>query len=141
MSGTHVPADLRRLVGERAGWQCEYCLAPDGLVFKAHQMDHTIAEKHGGATTPENLAMACLVCNNRKGTDLASLDPLDGQLVPLFNPRRLRWADHFRLHGGRIVPVTAIGRVTERLLQFNTPRRLSERELFLAAGYIRVPGV
>ena len=47
MSVTHVPADLRRLVRERAGFRCEYCLIPETDVFYSLHVDHIIAEKHG----------------------------------------------------------------------------------------------
>ncbi|MBX3436655.1 MAG: HNH endonuclease [Planctomycetaceae bacterium] len=41
-----------------------------------HEPDHIIAEKHGGETTAENLALACFDCNWFKGSDIASLDPI-----------------------------------------------------------------
>ena len=49
-------AELRRQVVERAGNRCEYCLIHQDDAIAAHQTDHVIAEKHGGATTLENLA-------------------------------------------------------------------------------------
>ena len=48
MSETHIPAALRRLVRERAGHRCEYCLIPESLSLAPHAIDHVIAEKHGG---------------------------------------------------------------------------------------------
>jgi 5-methylcytosine-specific restriction endonuclease McrA len=90
MSDTHTPAALRRLVYERAGGHCEYCLIPDTLVLVAHQIDHIIAEKHGGLTEADNLALACVLCNKHKGSDLASIDPQTGEIVPLYHPRRDR---------------------------------------------------
>jgi 5-methylcytosine-specific restriction endonuclease McrA len=41
----------------------------------AHQIDHVVAEKHDGATTLDNLANSCVLCNLRKGSDLSSIDP------------------------------------------------------------------
>ena len=96
---TRVPAKLRRIVRERAGGRCEYCLAPERLSFQTHQMEHIVAEKHEGATIAENLALACIGCNQCKGADLSSLDPLTGTLTALFHPRRDRWRDHFELRG------------------------------------------
>jgi 5-methylcytosine-specific restriction endonuclease McrA len=43
-------------------------------------MEHIIAEKHGGTTFLENLALACPYCNRAKGTDLGSIDPKTNQL-------------------------------------------------------------
>jgi ABC-type molybdenum transport system ATPase subunit/photorepair protein PhrA len=52
MSKTYIPASLRRLVVERARNCCEYCLIPQEIVLAKHQVDHVIAEKHGGAASP-----------------------------------------------------------------------------------------
>jgi hypothetical protein len=59
--------------------------------------------------------------------------------VPLFHPRRERWAEHFQVVEGRIEPLTAEGRVTAKLLQLNDPDRIEERELLLSAGLIQPP--
>jgi 5-methylcytosine-specific restriction endonuclease McrA len=74
MSATHIPIALRRAVRERANECCEYCLIPESMTWAVHTVDHIIAEKHGGATSTENLAIACTICNSRKGSDLASID-------------------------------------------------------------------
>jgi hypothetical protein len=108
------------------------------MTWAVHTIDHIIAEKHGGSTSADNLALACTVCYARKGSDLASIDERTGANEPLFNPRRDRWTDHFRL-GGRIEPLSAIARVTARLLGFNHPNRVKERELLVTAGAIGEP--
>lgn len=129
MAKRHVPATTRRAVRARAAERCEYCLFPERLGLASHWVDHVVAEKHGGATDESNLALSCAPCNQRKGTDLTSIDPDGGAIVPLFDPRRDRWEQHFRLDGARIEPLTAVGRVTVRLLQLNAAERLKEREL------------
>jgi len=73
MSQTHIPAALRRLVRERAGERCEYCLIPESVTFSPHWIDHVVAEKHGGKTEAENLANSCVLCNQRKGSELDRL--------------------------------------------------------------------
>jgi hypothetical protein len=138
MSQTYIPADLRRLVRERARDRCEYCLIPELATFAPHWIDHIVAEKHGGKTEADNLANCCIVCNLRKGSDLTSVDPDTGQVVLLFHPRRDRWTDHFRLVDGRIDALTPSARATERILQFNLPDRVEERKLFIAAGLLDV---
>jgi hypothetical protein len=90
MSETHIPAALRRPTRERAGERCEYCLIPESATFFTHPIDHIIAEKHGGLTAADNLALSCALCNGFKGSDLASVDPATGSVVPLFHPRRDR---------------------------------------------------
>lgn len=137
MSTTYIPAALRQLVYERANWCCEYCLMPQAAVFISHQCDHVIAEKHGGLTDFDNLACSCALCNNRKGSDIASVDPETGQIVPLFNPRLEQWQRHFQLIDGLIAPLTPVGRATVRLLQLNRTEQVAQRRLLLKAGIIR----
>jgi hypothetical protein len=134
MSRTHVPAALRQEVVARAGGRCEYCRFPQACAFLAFEVEHIVAEKHGGATTPDNLALACPYCNRAKGTDLGSLDPETGRVVSFFHPRRQVWAEHFRLEGAWIVPLTAAGRVTVGVLRFNHPDRVLERRRWIEAG-------
>jgi hypothetical protein len=80
------------------------------------------------------MALSCFDCNRFKGSDIASVDHVTGELVALFNPRTQRWTEHFSLNGGRIVPLTAVGRVTERILQLNLSGRLEVRMKLAAAG-------
>jgi hypothetical protein len=95
------------------------------------QVDHIISLKHGGPTAADNLAYACVFCNLQKGTDLGSIVWRTGELVRLFNPRRDRWADNFRLNEAVIEPITDIGEVTARILQFNSKERIEERQFFI----------
>ncbi len=124
---TYIPAALRREVIERAGNRCEYCLLPAEVAFYPHEVDHIIAEKHGGATELDNLAFACWRCNRRKGSDVTSFDPQTGQLSPLFNPRTQVWVEHFAYEGERLNGLTPEGRTTVGLLQLNSADRLNER--------------
>jgi hypothetical protein len=134
MSLTYIPAALRREVEVRAHHCCEYCLLPDGLSFFPHEVDHVIAEKHGGGTTLENLAVACWRCNRYKGTDLGSFDPQTGDFVFLFNPRAQQWVDHFRWQETLIEPLTPEGRTTIFLLRLNLPERQAERKRLIEQG-------
>lgn len=127
MRRARISAALRREVRERARERCEYCLLAESQAFGPHEPDHLIAQKHGGESTSENLALSCLDCNRFKGSDIASIDPNTGKIVALFNPRLQIWSEHFRLNGGEIVPLTASGRATERLLQLNLQSRLEVR--------------
>jgi hypothetical protein len=137
---SQVGAGMREQVRARAGGRCEYCLEPEDLAFARHQVDHVIAEKHGGQTVLENLALCCTLCNRRKGSDLSTLDPVYGELRALFHPRRDRWADHFELRGGEIVPLTSTGRVTVKLLRLNRPDRIKEREALVRSGRLWTRG-
>ncbi len=124
---TRPPAALRRQVIERARQCCEYCLVHQELVASAHQVDHVVAEKHGGETVLGNLALSCSLCNRRKGSDLTSVDPEMGGVVALFNPRTQLWRSHFRIDGPRIAGTTAVGRTTVVFLRLNSLPRLLER--------------
>lgn len=134
MSTDYISAALRRLVIERAQGRCEYCRIPEQTGFTSHEIDHIIAQKHGGLTESENLALSCALCNKYKGSDIASIDSETGQLTFLYHPRRDRWSDHFQIHEACFVSSTLTGRVTMRLLQLNHPDRIAERELLIAAG-------
>lgn len=131
---TYIAAHLRRLVRERAGGCCEYCLLnEDDSPFSFH-FEHVIAEKHGGETVSENLCLSCPDCNTFKGSDIGSIDRTTGLLTPLFNPRQQKWADHFRLNGAIIEPLTPQGRVTVVLLQFNRDDAILERSGLIKLG-------
>jgi hypothetical protein len=129
-----IGQQLRREVRARAGDRCEYCLMEESLLVWGCEVDHIVSRKHGGATESSNLALSCARCNRAKGTDIGSVHPESEELVRLFNPRRDRWDEHFRLDGVRIVGLTLIGQVTVSLLQFNQDERLLERELLQKAG-------
>jgi hypothetical protein len=134
MTRAYVPAALRRDVIERAENRCEYCRFPQSASLLAFEVEHIVAEKHGGATALDNLALACPYCNRYKGTDLGSLDPTTGILTPFFHPRTQNWHDHFELDGSLIVPRTPTGRVTVAILQLNHPDRVLERHSLLRSG-------
>lgn len=128
---TYIDAALRRLVIERAGNCCEYCLLDqEDSPFSFH-IEHIVAEKHGGETEADNLCLSCPECNAFKGSDLGSIDRQTGLLTPLFHPRVHTWAAHFRLDDVEIVPLTAEACVTVFLLRLNSSERLAERTLLL----------
>ncbi len=131
---TRPSITLRQQVMARAQLCCEYCLVPQDLAASAHQVDHVIAEKHGGQTVLENLALSCTLCNRRKASDISSLDPYTGALVALFNPRTQRWDAHFALNGAHITGLTPVGRTTAAFLQLNVSARLAERAAWIDAG-------
>jgi hypothetical protein len=130
----YVSEALRGLVSIRAEHLCEYCLIAIEDTFFGGEVDHIVSVKHGGATVAENLAYTCQPCNRNKGSDLGSIYWPSGQLVRFFHPRADHWADHFVLHGVVIHPLTAIGSVTARILDFNSEERLQERHGLIEAG-------
>lgn len=131
----YVPAELRRLIAERARDRCEYCLLHEEDSFFPHEPDHIIATKHCGTTQEDNLAWACFTCNRFKGSDIASIDPASGEIVRLFHPRKDEWVENFRLEdGGEITGLTPPARATLRLPQINLDEAIESRRLLMDSG-------
>jgi hypothetical protein len=125
---------LAEVVWERARGCCEYCRLPhtcDELLF---EIDHIIAEQHGGKTVLGNLALACFADNHHKGPNLAGIDPKTGKRAWLFNPRRNKWDRHFRWEGPILIGRTPIGRATIAVLSINLPYRVLQRNQLIAEG-------
>ena len=141
MSQTYIPVELRRFVIFRAEEICEYCLTHEEDTFLGCQIDHIISEKHGGATTAENLAYACAFCNFHKGSDIGSIRPGRRVLTRFFNPRIEKWAKHFTLNpnGILIASRTSIGEATARIFSFNSEERLEERAALRQTGRYPTP--
>ena len=132
---TYIPIALRRLVIERADNCCEYCKVSQEDRFLSYEVDHIIAEKHGGDSSENNLCWSCYICNGFKGSDIGSIDwEGTGQLTPLYHPRQQHWEDHFFIDGIEIIPLTAEGRVTIYLLHLNSVDTLIERDLRKSQG-------
>ena len=60
------------------------------------------------------LARACQGCNSRKYVAIEALDPVTGETVPLYHPRRDRWLEHFAWNEDDtlIIGLTPTGRTT-----------------------------
>lgn len=129
-----MDAATRNLVRQRAGDRCEYCQIPQAFVPVTFHVEHVIPKQHGGSDDPDNLCYACNRCNLHKGPNLTGIDSDSGQIVPLFDPRRQSWADHFDWHGALIVGRTPTGRATVQVLQMNAARRLRLRIRLRARG-------
>ena len=115
----------------RAKNRCEYCHFPADLAITPFQIDHIIAEKHGGKTEFSNLALACFSCNNYKGPNIAGFDLLTSEIVRLFNPRVDVWSDHFRWNGAVLTGKTVIARVTVQVLNINRADSVLLRECLM----------
>ncbi len=75
----------RRNIFERDKNTCQYC----GWRFKKWELtlDHVVPRSSGGRSTWENLVLACVPCNVRKGNRLP-----EGAGMPLIRkPRKPRW--------------------------------------------------
>jgi hypothetical protein len=124
-----IDFETRQIFASRANFVCEYCLVAEEDAYFRFQIEHIISRKHGGPSTLENLALACVFCNRYKGSDIATLSPETGELVGLYHPRTHSWTNHFCLNGVVIKPLTDIGEATVRILQMNHNDQLLEREI------------
>src|SRR5205085_2018172 len=102
----------------------------------AFEIDHIIAKQHHGKTVLSNLALACLHCNGHKGPNLTGIDTATSRTKPvrLFNPRRHKWAHHFRFSGPYLVGKTSIGRATIAVLLMNDPVVVALRQELIDEG-------
>ena len=125
---------LQRAVIHRAAGCCEYCRFPEAAGELPFHCDHVIAEKHSGQTDSVNLAWACFSCNLRKGSNIAGLDPVSGQLTRLFHPRTDVWTEHFEWQGIWLRGRTPVGRATIAVLDMNHEDALAVRAALVQEG-------
>jgi len=129
-----MDAAVIREVWRRADGRCEYCQLSQEFDDRPFEIDHIRSQKHRGPAIASNLALSCFRCNSFKGSDISSIDVATRKLTPLFNPRRHKWARHFRWEGAYLVGRTPIGRVTVALLHINDELRVELREELIADG-------
>lgn len=128
---------LRRQVFDRAGVSIVWFInrIPVLRFISTTSLQRNMADR----PPPDNLALSCMPCNRRKGSDISSIDPITGKTTPFFNPRIQDWSSHFSLNGVEIIGLAPEGRATVHLLQLNADERLLEREELIAAGHYTVP--
>ncbi len=136
MRRSFVTTNQRQFIANRAKGRCEYCKSPADFASQSFSVEHIIPVSRGGKTVLDNLALACPGCNGHKYTRIEAPDPVDGKAVPLFNPRKQRWRDHFRWSDDfiRIVGLTPTGRATVSALQMNRPGVVNMRRALFAIG-------
>ena len=100
-------------------------------------LDHVYPRSQGGATTFENVCLACRTCNEFKSDTVSAIDLDTGQLVRLFHPRTQIWDDHFEwvLEGTKIQGRTPIGRATVMALQMNHSAIVLSRRRWVMVGW------
>ena len=105
---------LEETARQLAGNGYKYCPIARCCVMKfRHVFDHIIARQSTEAAkspSPTSPFAAAIVIGI-KG-HYAGLDEDTGALVPLFNPRRDVWRDHFRWDGAVLMGITPVGRTT-----------------------------
>ncbi|MEB3148201.1 MAG: HNH endonuclease signature motif containing protein, partial [Sphaerospermopsis sp.] len=61
-----IPKSLYEQVRQRAQCRCEYCHYPELLSTAPLSIDHLQPQSLGGTDSPDNLALACRRCNERR---------------------------------------------------------------------------
>lgn len=129
-----MDAALIALVRERAQARCEYCQLAQDVSCLPFEIDHIIAQKHGGPSHAMNLSWSCFYCNRYKGPNIAGVDPETGRIVRLFHPRKDLWTRHFRWNGPVLVGKTTTGRATIAVLAINHPDAVTLRGALIEEG-------
>jgi len=137
MSQVYIPAELRRRVTEEGRSRCGYCLTSQTIVAVPMHIEHIVPLAAGGQTVPDNLWLACPLCNGYKGAQTQAVDPETGERVPLFHPRTQRWDEHFAWSedGTEIIGRTTVGRATVKALRLNNEYSVPSRRVWVAAGW------
>ncbi|MFO0968518.1 MAG: HNH endonuclease signature motif containing protein [Gemmataceae bacterium] len=129
-----VANSLAKRVRARANHSCEYCKLPERFDDYPFEIEHVVAAQHGGKPIYRNLALACMTGNRHKGPNLAGIDPRTHKRVWLFDPRKQKWARHFRWKGPVLVGRTSVGRATVAVLGINVEHRVRARAELIAEG-------
>ena len=133
----YLPVSLRQRLLDADDHRCAYCLTTTANSGVRMTVDHIFPESKGGKTEFENLCSCCRACNEYKGDAAEAIDPLTGEITPLFNPRQQIWYDHFAWDaaGVHILGKSTIGRATIALLQMNNPTIIEARQRWVSVGW------
>ena len=137
MSRPRIPSDIQEMVKQRDKNRCSYCLSAAQYAYQTFHIDHILPIAKGGTDDIENLCLSCSWCNSSKATKVNGLDLETNKRVPLFNPRKDLWSDHFEWGVDKvsIQGKTAIGRITVKALKMNRPEALRVRRNWASAGW------
>lgn len=136
MTERRVTAQQRHTVVERARSCCEYCRSQARFAMQPFSVEHIVPRSQGGKTTLDNLALSCQGCNNHKYTKTEGRDPVTGDIVLLYHPRRQRWNNHFAWNEDFtfIIGLTPTGRATVETLRLNRVGLVNLRRVLYAVG-------
>ncbi len=117
----YISKKIRKIVKERAFHYCEYCMSFSFFVPGHFVVEHIIPLIKGGLNELHNLCFSCQGCNSHKFTKTEAPDPYDGQIVPLFHPRKMEWKEHFMWNKDftQVIGITPVGRASTEALKLN----------------------
>ena len=133
----YIPVALKTQIEQCDHGRCCYCLTQETISGISLSFDHIQSQSKGGATSFENLCLACRACNEFKSDLTEAVDPLTGETVPLFHPRQQNWTDHFTWSedGTYIQGITTVGRATVLALQLNRAVIVVARRRWVSSGW------
>jgi hypothetical protein len=116
---------------------CVYCYTTEANTGQPTTIDHILPQAQGGETVFENICFACRRCNEFKGSTTHAQDPLTGEEVTLFHPRKQKWIDHFQWDetGTLVIGLTAVGRATVVALNLNNAVIVDARRRWVSVGW------
>jgi hypothetical protein len=119
------------------GGRCAYCRTAETISGSRLTIDHIRPRSQGGTDEVENLCQCCRACNEFKASTTRGADPLTGEPVALFHPRREVWEDHFRWSqdGANVIGLTPLGRATVITLRMNHATVVAARRRWVTAGW------
>ncbi|MEM6633087.1 MAG: HNH endonuclease [Bacteroidota bacterium] len=132
----YISPEVRQEVEMRANGCCEYCYSQQFFSADRFTVDHIQPYSKKGSNDPDNLAFSCQGCNRRKYTHTEAVDPQTKKLVPLYNPRKDRWKDHFRWKKSykELKGISEIGRATIQKLELNRKGVRNLRRVLYESG-------
>ena len=131
MSKRSISESIRQQVEKRAAYRCEYCQTIMESSTQRFEMEHIIPLSKGGQSLLKNLALSCRGCNSFKQNKMEGFDSLTELFVPLFNPRKDIWKEHFAWDTNPLflIGLTATGRATIETLKPNRSQLIGVRKL------------
>lgn len=133
----YLQAELRQRLLDADDHCCAYCRTTQANSGQPMVVDHIVPQSQGGETSFENLCFSCRRCNEFKGAVVQAEDPLTGELVSLYQPRRQIWDEHFAwdASGIHLIGLTAVGRITILVLRINNEVIVNARRRWVSAGW------
>lgn len=132
-----ISKKLRQKVRQDFNNRCAYCLSSQAYVFDPLEIDHILPISKGGTNDEENLCLACGMCNRHKYSRVSMVDSETALEMPLFNPRKQDWHEHFAWSesGEEIIGISAIGKNTVEVLKMNNSIAITVRKNWIIAGW------
>jgi hypothetical protein len=132
----YISVELQRQIRSHFENCCAYCRTAESLTVTTFEFEHIVPLSKGGATSFENLCLACPSCNRYKATRQTAIDPTTQAEVQLFHPQQQTWDDHFEWseEATEITGLTPIGKATIVALKMNRSQLLRVRQMWVKMG-------